>query len=73
MLCRYCRLYHGGRLTMCCASDYTLKYSNGLAPLAPGESVKVIMFDVTVGKSRHIEEMILGETSQRCWSDSLQA
>jgi chaperonin cofactor prefoldin len=34
--------------------DYTLKYSNQLAPLRIGDVVKVIMFRLLPGRSRHI-------------------
>ncbi len=34
--------------------EYTLKYSNQLAPLEPGEKAKIIQFKVFPGKSCHI-------------------
>jgi hypothetical protein len=40
--------------------DYALKYSNDLAPLLPGDSVKVLMFRVCNGKGLHIAKTAPG-------------
>ncbi len=40
--------------------EYTLKYSNQMAPLAPVEKVRIIQFQVFPGKSLHIPEIRTG-------------
>lgn len=40
--------------------DYCLMYSNNLEPLQPGETAKVLAFDVLPGLSRRIEKIQLG-------------
>src|SRR5690348_520812 len=44
----------------CVQPDSTLKYSNQLEALEPKDSVKIIMFRVLPGKSRHIEKRTPG-------------
>jgi hypothetical protein len=41
-------------------ADYTLKYSNRVAPVEPGDEVKTIMFRTMPGKSKHIEKLVGG-------------
>jgi hypothetical protein len=38
-------------------ADYTLKYSNRVCAVEPGDEVKTIMFRTQPGKSRHIEKL----------------
>lgn len=41
-------------------ADYTLKYSNRVAPVEPGDDVKTIMFRTMPGKTKHIEKLVGG-------------
>lgn len=39
-------------------ADYTLKYSNRVCAVDPGDEVKTIMFRTLPGKSKHIEKLV---------------
>ena len=38
-------------------ADYTLKYSNRLIPLEPGEKCRTVLFKCVPGRSRHMEKL----------------
>ena len=40
--------------------DYTLKYCNGLNPLEPGQTAKIIMFKALPGKTKKIDKLSMG-------------
>jgi hypothetical protein len=43
-----------------CHADYALQYSNRLDPLEPGETARLIMFDVIAGRNLHIPKAQIG-------------